>query len=180
MATTVKHPLLVLQEIDRRSKQHAYELPQQLDIRITWDGVGFRVGNQQLVAAVGEVKEILPLPRLTAVFGAQRWVKGIANIRGSLLPIMDLRDFMQDGVVQPDRRNRVLVVRHKDIYAGLLVDEVLGLRQFYEEEFNAESGMDESDFRQYLSGIYQQGDEVWPVFGLHRLAESNEFMQVAV
>lgn len=179
MSTPSRHPLLLLQEIERRSKAHAFELPQQLDIRDTWDGVGFRLGNLQMVAAVDEVKEILPLPRITAVFGAQRWVKGVANIRGTLLPVLDLRCFVQDVMTLPGRRSRILVVRHKGISAGLLVDEVLGLKHFYEEEFGAGDGEGDLAYARFLRGTYRQDGETWPVFSMAALVDSPEFMQVA-
>jgi twitching motility protein PilI len=179
MTASFQHPLLLLQEIERRSKAYAFELPQQLDVRTTWDGVGFRVGNMQLVAAVDEVKEILPVPRLTAVFGAQRWVKGVANIRGTLLPVMDLQGFVVGGATVPGRRSRILVVRHKGIAAGLMVDEVLGLKHFYEEEYGAEGGEGEPAFARYLRGSYRQEGETWPVFSMAALVDSPEFMQVA-
>jgi twitching motility protein PilI len=179
MTVPSQHPLLLLQEIERRSKVHAVELPQQLDVRTTWDGVGFRLGNTQLVAAVDEVKEILPVPRITAVFGAQRWVKGVANIRGTLLPVMDLQGFMQGSVTLPGRRSRILVVRHKGISAGLLVDEVLGLKHFYEEEFGTDGGDSDPAYARYLRGVYRQDGESWPVFSMAALVDSPEFMQVA-
>jgi len=179
MIAPSQHPLVLLREIERRSKANAFELPQQLDIRTTWDGVGFRVGNMQLVAAVDEVKEILPLPRITAVFGAKRWVKGVANIRGTLLPVMDLQDFAQGVAAPPGRRSRILVVRHKGIAAGLVVDEILGLKHFYEEEYGAELGEVEPAYVRYLRGAYRQEGETWPVFSMAALVESPEFMQVA-
>lgn len=179
MTVPFQHPLLLLREIERRSKAHAFELPQQLDVRTTWDGVGFRVGNMQLVAAVDEVKEILPVPRLTSVFGAQRWVKGVANIRGTLLPVMDLSGFVQGGTTVPGRRSRILVVRHKGISAGLMVDEVLGLKHFYEEEYGADGSAGDAAFARYLRGVYGQEGEVWPVFSMAALVDSPEFMQVA-
>jgi twitching motility protein PilI len=179
MTSPSQHPLLLLQEIERRSKVYAFDLPQQLDVRTTWDGVGFRVGNVQLVAAVDEVKEIMPVPRLTAVFGAQRWVRGVANIRGTLLPVMDLQGFVQGSPSSPGRRSRILVVRHKGISAGLMVDEVLGLKHFYEEEHGADDAAGDPAFGRYLRGVYRQDGETWPVFSMIALVDSPEFMQVA-
>lgn len=179
MTAPSQHPLLLLREIEQRSKAHAFELPQQLDVRTTWDGLGFRLGNMQVVAAVDEVKEILPLPRITAVFGAQRWVKGVANIRGTLLPVMDLQDFARGVAAVPGRRTRILVVRYKGISAGLMVDEVLGLKHFYEEEFGTELGEVDPAYVRYLRGAYRQEGETWPVFSMAALVDSPEFMQVA-
>jgi len=179
MSALPKHPILLLQSIERRSKAHAFELPQQLEVRNTWDGVGFRLGHMQLVAAVDEVKEILPMPRLTTVPGAKRWVLGVANIRGTLLPVLDLHGFVQGQNGTPSRRSRVLVVRHRGITAGLLVDEVLGLQHFYEEEFGNENVMADLALMGYLRGAYRQEGDSWPVFSMGALVDSPEFMQVA-
>ena len=50
------------------------------------------VGDTVLVSKMGEVTEILDPPDFTRVPGVQSWVVGIANVRGSLLPLMDLKD----------------------------------------------------------------------------------------
>ena len=42
-----------------------------------------------------EVVEILPMPQVTPVPGAQPWLLGVANIRGNLLPIVDLKQFLE-------------------------------------------------------------------------------------
>lgn len=179
MSAHAEHPMLLLLEIERRSKLHAFELPQQLDVRSTWDGVGFRLGSVQVVAAVDDVKEILPLPRITAVFGAQPWVMGVANIRGALLPVIDLQGFIQNEVAVPGRRSRILVVRHKGVAAGLLVDEVLGLKHFFDEEYGTQIGEVPPAYTRYLHGAYRQDDELWPVFSVAALVDSPDFMQVA-
>lgn len=179
MSALPKHPILLLQSIERRSQSHAFELPQQLEVRNTWDGVGFRLGHLHLVAAVDEVKEILPMPRLTTVPGAKRWVLGVANIRGTLLPVLDLHGFMQGQNGTPSRRSRILVVRHRGITAGLLVDEVLGLKHFYEEEFIQEGSVSDLAVMGYLRGAYRQDGEAWPVFSMSMLVDSPDFMQVA-
>ncbi len=179
MTTRPQHPILLLQSIERRSKAHAFDLPQQIEVRNTWDGVGFRLGNLELVAAVDEVKEILPLPHITSVPGAKRWVKGVANIRGTLLPVMDLRGFMAGENSVPSRRSRVLVVRHQGIAAGLLVDEILGLKHFFDEEFAADAAAVDVAALPYVRGAYRQEGDAWPVFSMSALVESPDFMQVA-
>jgi len=173
------HPLQQLQEIDKRSRKNAFALPQQLDVRETWNGIGFRIGEKKFVAAVSEIKEILPLPQLTPVFGAHSWVKGLANIRGTLLPIMDLRAFLLSDAEQPDRHARILAVQHGDIHVGLIVDEVLGLQHFYAEDFSADSGETEAALARHIRGTYHHQKSAWPVFNMAQLIASPEFKQVA-
>jgi chemotaxis signal transduction protein len=56
-----------------------------------------------------------------------------------------------------------VVVNHRDIPAGLIVDEVLGFRRFAEREFNAEPPPTVIRCDSYLAGAFRRGGEVWPV-----------------
>ena len=85
---------------------------------------------------------------LTRVPGAKSWILGLANVRGQLLPVIDLRQYPgQRRRRRPRATTRVVVVNHRDIPAGLLVDEVLGFRRFAESEFTAEVPTDDRALR---------------------------------
>lgn len=178
-AARAQEPLSLLLDIETRSRRHALGIPQQVEVRRSWSGIGFRVGEYQLIAALGDVREILEYPHLTRVPGALDWVRGIANVRGNLLPIMDLKGFLTGEPSQLGRRTRVLVIRHGGLAAGLVVDEVLGMRHFFDEEHTDEAPQMEK-LGQFLSGAYRQSGASWGVFSVRALAESQEFMQVGV
>ena len=171
-------PYELLREIEQRSQTKALGLPQQIEVRRTWSGIGFRLGAIQLVAPMGEVGEILEYPDLTQVPSAKAWVKGIANIRGSLLPIMDLNGFITGELTQLQRRSRVLVLQRGGLNCGLLVDEVLGLRHFFEEEkLSAVEGIGE-EMQTFVEGAYRQGEQTWGIFSMRKLADNPQFMEV--
>jgi len=171
-------PYELLREIEQRSQTKALGLPQQIEVRRTWSGIGFRLGDAQLVAPMGEVGEILEYPDLTRVPSAMAWVKGIANIRGSLLPIMDLNGFITGDLTRLQRRSRVLVMRRGGLNCGLLVDEVMGLRHFFEEEkLSAVEGVAD-ELHTFVEGAYRQGEQTWGVFSMRKLAENPKFMEV--
>lgn len=174
-----KVPLLILFELDQRSRQHAHSLPQQLEVKASWDGVGFKLGDISVVAPMEQVKEILTHVTISRIPGAKEWVRGVANVRGNLLPILDLHGFIFGKVAKMTRHSRVLVMRHKGITAGLVVDGVLGMRHFFEEEFGTDVQGTNPVLRPLLNGIFQQSGESWGVFDIHKLAELPEFMQVA-
>jgi twitching motility protein PilI len=71
------------------------------------------------------------------------------------------------------------VVNHRDIPAGLMVDEVLGFRRFAETEFSAEAPPTVIRCDSYLAGAFRRGGEVWPVLSLKTLVESQSFLQAA-
>ena len=72
-------PFDVLVDYERRSLAHVAGLPEQLDAPGLWRGVGYRIGARRLASDFGEVLEILPLPQVTPVPGAQSWMLGQAG-----------------------------------------------------------------------------------------------------
>ncbi|HEY5601766.1 MAG TPA: chemotaxis protein CheW [Gammaproteobacteria bacterium] len=175
-----KHPIHLLYEIEQQCKKTAKGLPQRVDVKESWTGIGFRIGGLNLVAPLKQVNEILHYPRLTAVPGTQRWVKGVANIRGTLLPIVDLQGFLQDKPLPQTVKSRVLVVKREDLSVGLVVSEVLGLKHFQDhEKVTSVSRFDEA-LRGYVHGAFKQNSEEILVFSMYTLADNPAFFQVAV
>ena len=138
------------------------------------------MGGETFLAAREETREVLGHPAvITRIPGAKSWVKGLANVRGQLLPMLDLRQFLGSGATTPQRNTRVVVVNHREIPAGLVVDEVLGFRRFAESEFNPEAPPTVIRCDVYLAGAFRRGGEVWPVLSLRSLVESQSFLQAA-
>ncbi len=178
-ATRALSPIEQLQQMELRSKRNANQLPQQIEIKQTWDGVAFRLGSYRLVAPMEQVKEILTYPSLTRVPGSKGWVKGIANVRGNLLPILDLQGFIAGEPSALKKESRILVVQHYGVSAGLLVDELQGMRHFLEEEKSKDKGQLDERIQEFLTGSFRQGNNQWWVIDLHRLTEDPMFLQVA-
>jgi twitching motility protein PilI len=172
-------PYTIIKDIEDRSRTRALGLPQQVEVRRTWSGIGFRVGELLMVSSLGEIGEILIFPPLTKLPNAKRWVRGVANNRGSLLPVIDLRGFIEGVQTEIDRRTRVLLVEHDNVSVGLLVDEAMGLRHFFEEErVGGLSSLPEA-YREYVIGGYKQGNTQWAVFKMEKLVAHRRFMDVA-
>jgi len=179
LAALVEQPFELLQELERRSRaaiagKGAGGLPEE------WVGIGFRIGQEQFVADRNEVREVLMLPdSMTRVPGAKRWMLGIANLRGHLLPLVDLKMLLGSGRTSLRRVSRVISVNHREIPAGLVVDEVLGFRRFMDSERVEKWPPTVVRCDRYLGGAYQRGSDTWPVFGLRELVESSTFLQAA-
>ena len=179
LAALVEQPFELLQEMELRSRaahagQDASSLPSE------WVGVGFRIGEEQFVADRDQVREVLMLPEtMTRVPGATRWMLGIANLRGHLLPLVDLKLMLGSGRTTLRRTTRVISVNHRDVPAGIVVDEVLGFRRFMDHEFAKKAPETIVRCDRFLAGTYQRGDDSWPVFNMIELVESNVFLQAA-
>lgn len=179
LAALVEQPFELLQEMERRSRAaHSGQLGGGSSAE--WVGVGFRIGEEHFVASRDAVREVLMLPdAVTRVPGARRWLLGIANLRGHLLPLVDLKLLLGGGRTTLRRTTRVISVNHREVPAGLVVDEVQGFRRFMDHEFSAAAAKTVVRCDSFLGGTYQRGGESWPVFKLSDLVESKMFLQAA-
>jgi len=172
-------PILLLHEMAQRGRQKAQSLPQQIEAKATWVGVGFKIGDTLMVAQLDQIKEILTRATISRIPGAKEWVKGVSNIRGNLLPILDLSGFLSGRLSKMTKQSRILVIQHKGISAGLIVDEVLGMRHFLEEEFSEDVSSADAIYHKLLTGSYRQTGARWAVFDIHKLVETSEFLKVS-
>ncbi len=180
MPETAATPLAILADYEARARRHARPLPQQERAEEEWLGVGFDVAGQGYVAPLDEVAEILTPPAMSRVPGTRSWVMGVANVRGNLLPVMDLQAFLTGEPQRRGKRSRVLVVQHGGLVAGLLVAAVHGLRHFVAENEASEVPVEATPVLPYVRGAFRDAGGLWPVFSLRRLAESPLFLRVAV
>ncbi|WP_460164486.1 chemotaxis protein CheW [Pseudomonas sp. S2_F03] len=168
----------LLLQIDQRCRLLAADLPSQPTRQDSWSGIGFRLGEDWYVAPMGEVSEVLHEPRFTQLPGVKPWVKGVANLRGRLLPIMDLGGFFGHEASAVRKQRRVLVVEHNEIFAGLLVDEVFGLQHFAQDSLQPVDHLN-GPMSGFVKGRFQR-EQAWQVFSPFALAQSQSFMHVAV
>jgi twitching motility protein PilI len=172
-------PFQLLAGIDQRCRVYAAGLPSQQEVLQTWSGIGFRMGDRHFVAPMGEVSEVLHEPRFTLLPGVKSWVKGVANVRGRLLPVMDLCGFFGHDLTAIRKQRRLLLVDHQEIFAGLTVDEVFGMQHFPVETFSEQLPPLEAKIQPFIHGVFQR-EQPWLVFSPHALVQHQDFIEVTV
>ena len=173
-------PFDVLLDLEKRCRQNAERLPAAGDVEDKWVGVGFRIGDDKLIADMTEVAEILDVPEYTKVPGVKSWVVGIANVRGSLLPIMDLKGFILGADMQQRKRGRLIVVNYQGFSTGLLVDEIYGMRHFFIEDQSDGQPHVHENVSPYIKNMFSRENEIWPVFSFENIAKDERFSQAAL
>lgn len=171
--------IALLQQMERYNQAHASPLPQEEEVKSKWSGIGVRIGNYYFVVALDYVREIMNYPRLSLVPGSKDWVMGIANVRGNLLPIFDLHRILGNVSTPLKRETRVLSIASGDLSAGLLVDEIFGMKYFDKDNYDALLTY-EVKWKNYLHGGYQLDAQKWIVFDIQRLIENENFLHVVI
>jgi twitching motility protein PilI len=140
-----------------------------------WTGLGFRLGDRWLVAPRDDVREVIVPPTLTRVPGSRPWLLGMANVRGGLLPVCDLRRLLGDEHNTLARSSRVLVYNSDRVPAGFLVDEVSGYRQFTPADQRGELMEEGGPLKPYLLGAFAREGQAWLAVSLHKITAGDAF-----
>ena len=103
------------------------------------EAVVVRLGSGRFAAELSAVAEVGRVPSLTRIPGAPEWLRGVANWRGRLLPVLDLRSLLGAQATAPGVSARLVVLTVDGVSAGVLVDAVEGTGALDEgiEEFPA-------------------------------------------
>ena len=174
-----RSPFLVLADYEQRSLAHVAGLPEQLDAPGLWRGVAYRVGSHRLASGFDEVVEIMPLPLVSHVPGSLPWMLGVANVRGTLLPVVDLKQFLEGERTVLHESQRVLVVRQPGGDVAVTIDELYGQRSFVDGQGIEVDSVSEGRYAYFIDRAYRINDQDWGVFSLDRLARTPEFRQAA-
>jgi twitching motility protein PilI len=173
-------PFELLREMERRSRENLTAASGAGGESSEWVGIGCLLGDERFLVARAQIREVMMLPpKMTPVPGSKDWVAGLANLRGQLLPIIDLRQFLGAGSSRGVRTARVLVAESAELLVGIIVDEVYGFRRFNESEFTKEVPETELRCERYLDGACIRGTDVWAVFSVSKLLGTTEFQQAA-
>jgi len=144
-----------------------------------WTGVTFRLGQAQLACNIDRIQEILPLPSATSVPGAKPWILGLANVRGSLMTVVDLGWFLTGDPTQVTSSSRLLATGPHKSPIGLLIDEVFGQRHFLNSDAQCAELSEDSPLRGLVHNQHQLGTEFWQELDLDRLFNTAEFLNGA-
>ncbi|MGA9342381.1 MAG: chemotaxis protein CheW [Rhodanobacteraceae bacterium] len=168
-----------LADYERQSLAHVAGKPEQIETGVIWRGIGFRVGSRHLLSSIGEVNEILSLPGMTPVPGTRPWLLGVGNVRGNLMPVIDLKYFIEGEMTNLTDSSRMLIVRNQADSVGLLIDEVLGQRSISEEERAVAVGEEDPRYARFIGEKVQLDGVRWGLFSMASLLRSADFLQAA-
>ena len=175
---SIASPYELLKQLDARCRQNSSGLPVASGVIDDWIGIGFAISDTPLLAKMDDISEILPVPETIRVPGVTHWVVGLANIRGNLMPILDMNGYLYGKPSRVRKESRILVINKQGVVAGLLVDEVYGLRRFKHEEHRQEESEDTGSLSDYLGGIFVDQVRRWNVFSVEKLTRTEQFLQV--
>ncbi|HEY2459440.1 MAG TPA: chemotaxis protein CheW [Candidatus Acidoferrum sp.] len=115
--------------------------------------VGFRIGNETFGVRIASVREIVRVPEITSVPSAPETVEGVINLRGKIIPVMDLRKRFGQSDIQPDKKNRILVVELENKLVGLIVNAASEVLKIAPDDIAAPGTVFADGESNYVTGV---------------------------
>ncbi len=137
--------------------------------------VGFRIGNETYGVQIGSVREIVRVPQITAVPNAPELVEGVINLRGKIVPVMDLRKRFGSSELQPDKKNRILVVELDNKLLGLIVSSASEVLKIPPSEIEPPGAVFAEGESSYVTGVGKLKGRLIILLDIARLLRQPEF-----
>lgn len=141
----------------------------------------FQLGDESYGIEVAKVQEIVWMTEITHVPRSADFVEGVVNLRGKIIPVLDLRRRFGLAAQEVTPKTRIVVVKVGPRVLGLIVDRVHEVVRMSADTVTpppemVTQGMDNS----YLKGVAQLGDRLIILLDLELLLSADEVAQLAV
>jgi purine-binding chemotaxis protein CheW len=145
--------------------------PQQRFVLLTIAGTDYAIA-EAFVTELERVPGITPVPRVP------HWMRGVTNMRGDILSVIDMRRFLNlDGAAPAAARLLVVRLLDEPFAAGLLVDAVDRIVAVAGDHITAPASPLSGPLAPFLGGVFQIGDRLVTLLDIDRLMRSSEIRQ---
>lgn len=141
--------------------------------------VVFELDGTHYAVPLTNVLEIQRVPRITALPHVPDWLRGVTNMRGDVLSVVDLRMLLGVKLLDHSQEERMVVVKStvEELAIGWIVDRVVGIRGIAPGETKPCSELSADSAPGFIEGIVQRDDRVIAVLDVNRVLSSPELRQ---
>jgi len=125
--------------------------------------VVFKLGNEEYGMQIDHIKEVVITPNITRMPQSSAYIRGVANVRGNVIAILDLEErFNLERMIIEKGGRYTLVVESEEMRMGLLVSDVPNTITVNAEEVDINVGIvgDGSTDSNYIKGIVKSGNRL--------------------
>jgi len=140
--------------------------------------VGFRVGRETFGVPISMVREIVRVPEITAVPNAAAFIEGVINLRGKIVPVVDLRKRFKDAAPETGRKMRILVAEVDGQAVGLIVNSASEVIKLPPSEVEVPRNVFSEGELSYISGVGKLGGRLILILDLSRVLQRSELRSV--
>ena len=133
--------------------------------------VSFAIGDEQYGVDIMAVREIKGWSEITHLPRQPEYVRGVLNLRGVMVPIIDLRSRFGDGLTEATPIHIVIIVQTKGQQVGLLADRVLDIVAFDSAQVRSVPRVAGNSALSFLSGLVTSEDGMIALINIDHLLD---------
>ncbi len=144
--------------------------------------LSFRLGDEDYCLEIRHVTEIVGIQKVTEVPDMPHYVKGVVNLRGQVIPVIDMRLRFNMQGREYDERTCIVVInlRGGQVQVGLVVDTVNEVRSIEEVNVSPPPKSGTGQCAQYIRGLGKVGEDVKIILDANKLLFGDEFSGMAL
>lgn len=122
----------------------------------------FKSGNECYALKIQYVSEIICFQAITAIPESEDYIKGLINLRGKIIPVIDVRLRFKQEPLEYNDRTCIMVINVKSTVVGLIIEKIAEVVEIQEENILPPPSIGKADKTQnkYVYGIGKVGDSV--------------------
>lgn len=136
--------------------------------------VTFHIGDEEFGVEILKVQEIIRMMGITRVPKAPVFVEGVINLRGKVIPIIDLRKRFGMTAQEHDKHTRIIVIEINNVIVGFVVDSVSEVLRIPSSTVEAPPAIISGIESEYISGVGKLADRLLILLDLDRLLSKGE------
>jgi purine-binding chemotaxis protein CheW len=140
--------------------------------------VGLRIGRETFGIPIGKVREIVRVPEITSVPNAPDYIEGVINLRGRIVPVVDLRKRFREVVAAPNKKNRIVVVELDGRPIGLIVNSASEVLKIPPSEIEAPHAVFQEGELNYITGVGKIRGRLVILLDLSRILQRGELRRL--
>ena len=138
--------------------------------------VTFKSGNEYFGLKIEYVNEIIVFQEITAIPESEDYIKGLINLRGKIIPVIDVRLRFKQEPFEYNDRTCIIVINLNDMVVGLIVEQIAEVVEITEDNIHVSPTIGKADKsqNQYVYAIGKVGDEVKLLLDPERLLNDED------
>jgi purine-binding chemotaxis protein CheW len=137
--------------------------------------ITFRLGNEEYAIEICFVREIIGMQKITRLPDMPHYIMGVINLRGNVIPIIDIRLRFNMEAAVFSVRTCIIVVNMEDATVGLIVDEVSEVLDIAAASIDPPPGAAGGNKSRYIKGLGRIGDDVKIILSMDEILSGKEF-----
>jgi purine-binding chemotaxis protein CheW len=139
----------------------------------------FRVGSEEYVIDIMRVREIIRPIAITKVRKGPRFVEGVINLRGEVIPVIDLRRRFELPVIEDGPTRKIVILTVEGRVLGLIVDAVTEVVRVPKDSIRRAPGLFDVDSAPYFLGVCHHKGRTLLLLNVKSVVSSEETIDVA-